>query len=60
LNSEGILYDVELRIYKPIKNRTLLKQKILRGPSQSITKIDHNKYLFIKEEGDIDERFTFN
>jgi len=55
-----ILFNHHFHFKRPIKNRTLLKQKILRGPSQSITKIDHDKYLFIKEEGDIDERFTFN
>jgi len=55
-----ILFNHHIHFKKPIEYRTLLKQKILRGPSQSITKIDHNKYLLIKKMGDIDERFTFN
>ncbi|MBN1800335.1 MAG: hypothetical protein JW891_02455 [Candidatus Lokiarchaeota archaeon] len=38
----------------------LLKEKILTGPSQSITEIDQEKYLKIKKLGGIDERFAFD
>lgn len=55
-----ILFNHHLHFKKPIKYKSLLKHKILNGPCQSITKINHEQYLIIKEEGDVDERFTFN
>lgn len=44
----------------PISYDYLLKEKILQGPPQSITELNHKKYQIIKLEGRIDERFTFN
>lgn len=55
-----ILFNHHFHFKKPIGYKILLNQNILHGPSQSITMIDHDKYLLIKEMGDIDERFTFN
>jgi len=39
---------------------TLLKEKILTGPLQSITEITHEQYLFLKSIGGIDNGFTVN
>lgn len=55
-----ILFNHHFHFKKPIKYRDLLKHKILNGPCQSITQINHNQYLIIKKEVDVDERFTFN
>lgn len=55
-----ILFNFHFHFKKPIKYKTLLNQRILKGPSQSISEIDHDQYLFIKRRGGIDERFTFN
>ncbi|KKK44631.1 MAG: hypothetical protein Lokiarch_16550 [Candidatus Lokiarchaeum sp. GC14_75] len=38
----------------------MLELNIIRGYIQSITEIDHEKYLKIKRRGGINERFTFN
>jgi len=38
----------------------LINQKVIGGPPQSIVEIPHEKYLWIKKEGGINERFTFN
>lgn len=55
-----ILFNHHFHFKKPVKYKILLKEKVLRGPTQSITGIDNNKYLIIKKRGGLDERFTFN
>ena len=55
-----ILFNFHFHFKKSIKYKTLLNQRILKGPFQSISEIDHDQYLFIKRRGGIDERFTFN
>ncbi len=50
----------EKPLKSPILYEDLLENNILQGPPQSITEIDHQKYLKIKEKGRINERFTFN
>jgi hypothetical protein len=44
----------------PLKLDLLKKRRILAEAPQTITKIDHKKYLQIKREGKLDERYTFN
>ena len=55
-----ILFNHHFYLKSPISYEDLLENNILLGPPQSITEIDHQKYLKIKEMGKIDERFTFN
>ncbi len=55
-----ILFNHHFYLKSPISYEDLLENNILLGPPQSITEIDHQKYLKIKEKGRIDERFTFN
>jgi hypothetical protein len=38
----------------------LLQNKILNGPPQSTTEINHEQYLSLKTGGKLDERFTVN
>lgn len=55
-----ILFNHHFHFKKPVKYKKLLKEKILRGPPQSITEIEHEDYQKIKKIGGINERFTFN
>jgi len=55
-----ILFNHHFHLKRPIKYEKLLKLKIIRGAIQSITEINHEKYLTIKKKGAIDERYTFN
>jgi hypothetical protein len=55
-----ILFNHHFHFKKPVKFNKLLKEKILRGPPQSITEIEHEDYRKIKKLGGINERFTFN
>ncbi len=55
-----ILFNHHFHFKKPVKYNKLLNEKILRGPPQSITKIEHEDYQKIKSLGGIDERFTFD
>ena len=55
-----ILFNHHFYFKRPISYRKLLDLNIVNGPIQSITEIDHEKYIIIKKEGVIDERFTFN
>jgi hypothetical protein len=55
-----ILFMHHFHFKNPVQYKTLLKEKILRGPPQSITEIGHENYQKIKFLGGIDERFTFN
>jgi len=55
-----ILFNHHFHFKKPVKYNKLLNENILRGPPQSITKIEHEDYQKIKSLGGIDERFTFD
>ena len=55
-----ILFNHHFHFKKPVKYNKLLNENILRGPPQSITKIEHEEYQKIKLLGGIDERFTFD
>ena len=55
-----ILFNHHFYLKSPISFEDLIENNILQGPPQSITQIDHQKYLKIKEIGRIYERFTFN
>ncbi|MFX1477156.1 MAG: hypothetical protein ACFFCI_03390 [Promethearchaeota archaeon] len=55
-----ILFLHHFHFKNPVRYKTLLKEKILRGPPRSITKIENKDYLNIKFLGGIDECFTFN
>ena len=55
-----ILFNHHFYFREFISYKKLLDQNILQGPAQSITEIDHQKYLYIKQKGRINEHFTFN
>lgn len=55
-----ILFNYHFHFEKSIKYKMLKDQKILKGPPQSIMEIDNDKYLYIKKQSGINERFTFN
>ncbi|MHA1344648.1 MAG: PIN domain-containing protein [Promethearchaeota archaeon] len=55
-----ILFNHHFYFKNPISYDDLLNNSILQGPPQSITEIEHKKYLKIKEMGKINEHFTFN
>ncbi|MFX1365914.1 MAG: GNAT family N-acetyltransferase [Promethearchaeota archaeon] len=55
-----ILFNHHFYLRNPVSYDTLLNKNLLKGPPQSITEIDHKKYLIIKEVGRINERFTFS
>ncbi|KKN69752.1 hypothetical protein LCGC14_0437810 [marine sediment metagenome] len=55
-----ILFNHHFYFKKPIKYKKLLNAQILRGPPQSITKIEHEDYQKIKKLGGLNKRFTFN
>ncbi|QLC50423.1 hypothetical protein HWN40_09335 [Methanolobus zinderi] len=44
----------------PMDLNELIHENILKGPPQSITEINHEKYLALKTGGKLDERFTIN
>ncbi len=55
-----ILFKHHFHFKKPVHYKILLDEKILRGPLQSITQIEHEDYHKIKKLGGINECFTFN
>lgn len=55
-----ILFNHHFHLRRPINFDKLKELGILHGAPQSISEIDHEKYLRIKQLGGIDERFTFN
>ncbi|MFX1257961.1 MAG: hypothetical protein ACFFAN_08885 [Promethearchaeota archaeon] len=55
-----ILFNHHFYLKNSMAYEELMKNNILQGPPQSIIEIDHQKYLFIKEKGGIDEHFTFS
>lgn len=59
-NTLVLLFNFHFHFKKPISKDYLLNNKVLKRIPQSISKIEHDKYLLIKKKGGIDERFTFN
>lgn len=55
-----ILFTFHFYLTNPLKLVDLKKMGILKGVTQSITQISHEKYLQIKNRGGIDERFTIS
>ncbi len=55
-----IFFSWHFYIENPLILNDLIENDILRGAPQSITEIDHDKYLKIKERGGIDGHFTFD
>ena len=55
-----ILFQHHFYLEKPLSLNKLLKMNILSAAPQTVTEIDHIKYLKIKKQGGIDERFTVN
>jgi len=55
-----ILFKWHLHFENPLKYKNLLDYQILKGPPQAIIKISHDKYLKIKGEVKINDRYTFN
>lgn len=55
-----IFFRLHFHFPKPIKLSTLKSMGILRNAPQTITKIPYRKYLQIKREGELDERYTFD
>jgi len=53
-----ILFRHHFHLKKPLHLNHLRVNKIFSGAPQSIIGISHEKYLWIRKEGDIDERFT--
>ncbi len=53
-----ILFRHHFHLPLPLDYKFLRKQSIIKGPTRSITKIDHDNYLKMVEKGGIDERFT--
>ena len=55
-----ILFRMHFHLKNPLSLDKLKEKRILRGAPQSITQINHKKYVELKEIGGLDERFTIN
>lgn len=55
-----LLFNWNFHFKKSINLKLLKELSILTGSPQSITGINHEKYLIIKKAGEIDERFTID
>ena len=55
-----ILFRWHLHFETPFKYRDLITHQVLSGPPRTITTIQHDKYLIIKKEVKINDRFTIN
>ncbi len=55
-----ILFRYITHLKKLIDYETLLESNILSGPLQGIKELKHEDYLYIKKEGGINTRFTFD
>lgn len=53
-----ILFNWHFHLRKPIKFKQLIDLGVLKGAPQTITEIEHNKYLIVKRKGGINERYT--
>jgi len=56
----AIRFKQHFFLRNPVAYDTLLGKGILRGAPQSIMSIGHDDYVFIKERGGIDGRYTFD
>ncbi|HZY24262.1 MAG TPA: GNAT family N-acetyltransferase, partial [Bacteroidales bacterium] len=55
-----ILFMWHFHFLNPLKLKDLMEMEVLKAPPQSITQIDHEKYIIVKKRGGIDERFTID
>lgn len=55
-----ILFRHHFHLKKPLTLKTLKDAGILLSAPQSIGKIAHENYMWIKEKGEIDGRFTID
>ncbi len=55
-----ILFTLSTYLPSPLSIKKLKEFKILKAAPQSIQQIKHEKYLTLKRESEIDERFTVN
>ncbi|AFV24505.1 hypothetical protein Mpsy_2301 [Methanolobus psychrophilus R15] len=55
-----ILFTFHFHLPNQLEYTNLEEWGILKGPPQRLMEISHDKYLIIKEQGRIDERFTIN
>lgn len=53
-----ILFRQHFHLRNPLTLNYLKRNNIVRGAPQSIVRIPHEKYLMIRSDGGIDERFT--
>ncbi|WP_162197666.1 PIN domain-containing protein [Methanosarcina horonobensis] len=55
-----IRFKHHLYLPNPLNLKYLIENGILKGVPQSITEINHERYLILKNGGKLDERFTIN
>lgn len=55
-----ILFQFHFHFKKPLGLTELKEMEIVKRAPQSIVRITHQKYLKIKREGELDERYTFD
>lgn len=55
-----IRFKHHLYLPNPLNLNYLIENGILKGAPQSITEINHEQYLILKNGGKLDERFTVN
>lgn len=55
-----ILFTFHFHLPHQLKYANLEEWSILKGPPQRLMEISHDKYLIVKEQGMIDERFTID
>jgi hypothetical protein len=53
-----ILFTWHFYLKRPLKIQELKRANVLKSAPQSIIEIDHETYLRIRKEGEIDERFA--
>jgi hypothetical protein len=55
--STVILFKWHFDLENPLHYKVLLDEDVLSGPPQTTQKLSEKAYHYIREEGDIDERF---
>lgn len=55
-----ILFTLSTYLPNPIGLEKLINPDILKAAPQSIQEIEHDKYILLKKESELDERFTVN
>ena len=53
-----ILFTWHFYLKRPLKIQELKRANVLKSAPQSIIRVDHETYLRIRQEGEIDERFV--